>query len=110
VTSQRESEAPDQAALVGRLVIKSASHQSQECGLSIRRGSFSQPGAPVFSGLKIFLGDVPLKIHGSVKNSSDLRDLFLNAEENEVAAAGGDLAVRKKVVPETKGVWFFENF
>jgi hypothetical protein len=53
---------------------------------------------------------VPLKIHGSVKDSSNLSGLFLNAEENEVAAAGGDLAVRKNVVPKTKGVWFFENF
>jgi len=51
-----------------------------------------------------------LKIHGSMQNPSNLHGFILNAEKNEMATAGCDLATGKKVVSETKGTWLFLNF
>lgn len=41
---------------------------------------------------KIFFVKVSLKIHRSVEIPSNLNGLFLKAEENEMTAAGGNLA------------------
>jgi hypothetical protein len=45
-----------------------------------------------------------------MQNPSNLDGFILNAEQDQMATVGGDLAAREEIVSETKRVWLFLNF